>query len=120
MRQYPDIPAPNAALNTPGVKSVTGAGTGSGAAVQTNTTGSGNFGSILLYVGPGASANIVIVITFPGTPPALFISGPPGFGVITQATNGNDVTITCTGQTLTPRSAPHALAYEWANYLKAN
>jgi hypothetical protein len=118
MRQYGAVTSPNAAANTPGVKSVTGAGTGGAAAVQ--TPDSGNYGSIPVYVGPSPSADIVIVITFPGTPPALFISGPPGFGVITQATNGNDVTITCTGHTLTPRSTPHLLAYEWANYLKAN
>lgn len=119
MRQYPDITAPNAALNTPGVKSLTGAGTGSGASVQTSTTGSGNFGEVWVFAGTGAAAGGNVVITFPSTPPTLFISGPESFGVITQATNVNDVTISWTG-TLKANSRPHKIAYEWANYLKAN
>lgn len=118
MRQYGEIPAPNAAANTPAVSAVTGLGTGGGAAVQTDD--SGNYGAVLVYAGAGVATSGSIDLTYPSTPPTLFIAGREAFGTITQATVGNVVTISWTGASMIPRSTPYALAYEWANYLKAN
>lgn len=117
MRQYPDIPAPNAAANIPGVSALTGAGTGAGAAVQ--TSGGGNFGEVWIYAGTSPAAGGSVAITFPSTPPVLFVSGSPeSFGTITQATVGNVVTVSWTG-TLKNNGMPYKLSYEWFNYLSA-
>lgn len=117
VRQYPAKTSPNAALNTPRVKTVTGLGTGGGAAVQTSQTGSGNYGEIFLDVANNRATGGNVVITFPGTPPTLFIAGSEGLGTLSQGTVGNDVTITWTGQ---PKPYRHRIHYEWFNYLKAN
>lgn len=118
MRQYGAIPAPNAPANTPAVSATTGLGIGGGAAVQ--TADSGNYGNVLVYIGTSPDADLTIDLTFPDTPPELFIAGNDDFGIVTQSTDDNVVTITCTGHSLVPRSEPYSLAYEWEDYLEAN
>jgi len=118
VRQYGFVPSPLAASNTPGVSATTGLGTGGGAGVQ--TPDSGNFGDVFVYAGSGVATSGSVALTFPGTPPAMFISGDPLFGTITQATVGSVLTISWTGATLKARSTPYVLHYEWDNPLKAN
>ena len=117
MRQAYELPPWLAANNTPIVKSTSGLGVGGGASVQ--TPDSGGFGDIPVQVGSasvGAGGNIVI--TFPSTPPTLFISCSEGLVSVSQATVGNDVTITWTG---TPRiNSRQNIHYEWLDPTKSN
>lgn len=116
MRSAYELPPWLAAANTPLVKSTAGLGTGGGAGVE--TPDSGGFGAIQIQVGSNPSAGGNIVITFPGTPPTLFISGTDGLGTVTQGTVGNDVTLTWDG---TPRlNSKQRISYEWANGNSAN
>lgn len=115
MRQYGAVPSPNAAANTPKVSAVTGLGTKGGAGVQ--TADSGNFGDIYVYPDIDAATGGSVSLTFPSTPPTLFISGSEGFGTITQNTTLFVVTISWTGK---PKPYRHQLHYEWQNYTKAN
>ena len=112
MRQYGEIPPWLAALNTPSVSSTSGLGTGGGAAVQTSD--SGGFGEVLVNTGPSSSATWNVVLTFPSTPPTLFISGDDAFGPITQATVGNNVTLSGTGAKFLLTGKPYKLHYEWS------
>lgn len=112
MRNAYEPPPWLAALNTPQVKSTSGLGTGGGAGVQ--TPDSGGFGDILVYFGPGFSASGNVVIHFPNTPPTLFLSAGQTFGTITQATVGNDVTISWTAAApATTGFKAHLIHYEW-------
>jgi hypothetical protein len=116
MRQYGAIPAPNAAANTPAVSATTGLGTSGGASVQ--TPDSGNFGQINIQVGTNPSTGGSVTITFPDTPPDLFLAGSEGLGVITQETTVNDVAISWDG---TPRAnTKQTIHYEWSDYKDAN
>lgn len=112
-RAYEPIPW-LAAANTPAVSATSGLGTGGGAAVQ--TPDSGGFGDIFLYAGPGATPTGSVSLTFPSTPPALFLSAEQTFGPITQATVGNVVTISWTA--FAPKSIgggkTYFIHYEWA------
>ena len=110
-------PAPwLAASNTPAVKTTTGLGTGGGAGV--NTPDSGGFGDVILQVGSNPSAGGTVVLTFPSTPPTLFISGSEDLGTVTQATVGNNVTVTWGG---TPRlNSNQYIHYEWADTTRPN
>lgn len=108
-------PAPwLAALNTPVVTSTSGLGTGGGAAVQ--TADSGGFGDIFVYVGDDFTASGSIALTFPNTPPSLFISGDESFGPLTQATVGNVVTISWTAASFKSPSGGkrYQIHYEWS------
>lgn len=113
LSQYGKIPPVLASANTPKVKSTSNLGTGGGAAVQ--TPDSGGYGSILIYPGssPGASGNVVI--TFPSTPPTLVFYADGDIGAVTQATVGNDVTVSWTAAKMVgPNSKPYRIRYEWA------
>lgn len=108
-------PAPwLAALNTPAVSATAGLGTGGGAAVQ--TPDSGGFGDIYVYAGPNFTASGSVALTFPSTPPTLFIAGDETFGALTQATVGNVVTISWTA--FAPKSPgggkKYNIHYEWS------
>lgn len=113
MRQKGAVAPWLAASNTPAVSAVTGLGTGGGAAVQ--TPDSSGFGEILVYPGAAPSAGGSVAITFPSTPPTLFIVGDDEFGPVTQATVSKTVTITWTASHfVSKRTAPYVLHYEWA------
>jgi len=112
MRQYGIVPPWLAAANTPKVSATTGLGTGGGASVQ--TPDSSGFGSVFVYLGTGAATSGSVALTFPSTPPTLFIAGAENFGTVSQATVGNVVTISWTGATLVPSSCPKKIAYEWS------
>lgn len=111
MRQYGELPPWLAALNTPKVSAVTGLGTGGGAGVD--TADSGGFGDVSVFVGPGVLAAGSVALTFPSTPPTLFVSGDEAFGTVTQATVSNVVTISWSGGRLIPGSKAYRLHYEW-------
>lgn len=115
MRQYGEVPPWLAALNTPSVKSTSGLGTGGGAGVFSQD--SGGFGEIQVFIGPGFSANGNVVLNFPNTPPTLFISGDGAFGTLSQATVGNNVTLSWTGATFKSPGASktYRLRYEWSS-----
>lgn len=116
MRQYGEQPPWLAATNTPAVSAVTGLGTGGGAGVQ--TPDSGGFGDVPIQVGSNPSAGGSVDLTFPSTPPTLFISCSEGLVSVSQATVGNVVTITWTG---TPRlKSLQNIHYEWFDANKAN
>jgi hypothetical protein len=102
-----------AASNTPAVKSTSGLGTGGGAGMG-DVSFSGGWGNVAVYFGPGATASGNVVITFPGTPPTLFISGAGSFGPLTQATSVNDVTISWTAANPRQGSKVHNIHYEWS------
>lgn len=104
-----------AAANTPAVSAAVGLGTGGGAGLG-DTRDSSGFGSIRLVAGPGFSAAGHVALTFPNTPPTLFISGEGVFGPLTQATAGNVVTISWTAFVpASPDSAKgYFIYYEWA------
>lgn len=114
MRQYGDVPPWLAANNTPKIGTVTGLGIGGGAGIT--TPDSGGFGDIDVKVGPGFSSPITIALVFPSTPPTLFIAGDSEFGVITQATVGNTVTLTCAGASFRSPGSGQAykINYEWS------
>jgi hypothetical protein len=110
MRQYGEVPPWLAADNTPQVSAVTGLGTGGGAGVQ--TPDSSGFGRVEMQVGSNPSAGGSVALTFPSTPPTLFVSGSEGLGTVTQATVGNVVTVSWTG---TPRlKSKQHIHYEWS------
>ncbi len=114
MRMAYEPPPWLAANNTPAISAASGLGTGGGAAVQ--TADSGGFGDVNVMVGKNYSAAGSVALTFPNTPPTLFISGEDAFGPVTQATVGNVVTISWTAAHF---SAPgggklYKLHYEWA------
>lgn len=115
MRQYGDVPPWLAALNTPAVSATAGLGTAGGAAVQTED--SGGFGNVLVSVGKGFSATWSVALTFPKTPPALFVAGDDAFGPITQTTVGNVVTLSGTQATFALLGKPYQLHYEWSTSL---
>jgi|SRR5215469_8753300 len=118
MRQAVKPPPILASLNTPAVNATVGLGNG-GASVQ--TPDSGGFGEILVYAGKGALAAGSVSLTFPTTPPTLFIApGSDDFGPITQATAGNVVTISWTVAHFVQRWAPYTIHYEWTDEKKAN
>jgi hypothetical protein len=111
MRQYGILPPWLAPLNTPEVVSATGLGTGGGAAIV--TPDSGGFGTIRVYPGVGASAAGNVIITFPNTPPSLFISGDDAFGPLTQTVSGNNITIAWTTAALKANGKHATISYEW-------
>lgn len=117
MRQYGFIPAPNAAANTPAVSATENLGTGGGAGVQ--TPDSGNYGDVFVIAGVGWASEGSLVLTFPGTPPTLFIAGEEAFGTVTQETDTNDVTISWADAVFVAGNT-YRLHYEWADPLKAN
>ena len=111
--RYPFEPAPwLAASNTPSVSGAVGLGLGGAAGVQTDD--SSGFGRIRIIPGPGYTAAGNVALTFPAAPPALFIAGDEGFGVITQAAVGRVVTISWTTALLVPRHE-YAISYEWSS-----
>jgi hypothetical protein len=111
MRQYGEVPPWLAAANTPAVSATTGLGTGGGASVQ--TPDSGGFGEVFLQIGSNPSAGGSVALTFPSTPPTLFVSGSEELGTVTQATVSNVVTVTWAG---TPRlKSKQQIDYEWAS-----
>jgi len=112
MRQYGEVPPWLAAENTPAVSSVSGLGTGGSAAVQ--TTDSGGFGNVNVWIGANANASWSIVLTFPSTPPALFIAGDDAFGPITQSTSGNNVTLAGDAAKFVYTGKPLTIHYEWS------
>ena len=114
MRQFPEVPPWLATSNTPAVSATTGLGTGGGAAVQ--TPDSGGFGDVLVYPGKGAAAGGTVALTFPSTPPTLFIGADQEFGPVTQNTVGNVVTLTWTASNFPSPSGQTAyrLHYEWS------
>lgn len=114
MRQYGEVPPWLAANNTPAVGTCTGLGTGGGAGIT--TPDSGGFGDINVNVGPGVASTLTIPLVFPSTPPTLFIAGEAAFGIITQATTSNTVTLTCTGASFkSPGGGKnYKIHYEWA------
>jgi hypothetical protein len=116
MRAAYEQPPVLAAANTPAVSATTGLGTGGGASITTPF--SGGSGDVLIQVGSNPSAGGTVALTFPSTPPALFISGSEGLGTVSQATVGDVVTITWTG---TPRlGSRQSIHYEWSDPNNAN
>lgn len=115
MRQYGSVPPWLAADNTPQVSAIVGLGTGGGAAVQ--TPDSGGFGSVDVFAGPGALAAGSVALTFPSTPPTLFIAADEAFGPVTQETVDNVVTISWTAASLIARSTRYRIYYEWETSL---
>lgn len=120
MRQYGEIPAPLATIDTPQALSTSGLGTGGGASVQ--TPDSGNYGDVMITAGPSVSTSGNVVLQFANTPPTMFIAGDEGFGTITQAHDNvaKTITISWTSATLVPGSRRHRIHYEWFNSTKAN
>ena len=80
------------------------------------TSDSGGFGDIRVFIGPDFTASGSIAIVFPSTPPTLFISAEDAFGPITQATISNTVTISWTAASFKSPSATKAymIHYEWS------
>ncbi len=116
MRQYGEIPPWNATANTPAVSDTVGLGTGGGAAVQ--TPDSGGFGDIFVDVGTDPDDGGSVDLTFPDTPPDLFLSGSEGLGTIAQSTTDDVVTISWDG---TPQASTRQfIHYEWADANEAN
>jgi len=118
MRQYGEVPPWLAANNTPAVSATTGLGTKGGAAVQ--TPDSGGFGDIRVFPDSNYSASGSVAITFPSTPPTLFIAADQAFGPVTQSTLGNVVTISWTAATFPVTSngtKPFNIHYEWNSSL---
>ena len=112
LRQFGSIPQTLAANNVPVPGTVTGAGTGGGASIQIGQT-NGSQGYIEVLAGSNPSAGGSVVMAFPSTPPTLFLAASPdSFGTISQATVGNNVTVSWTG-TL-GASKRHRIAYQWA------
>ena len=111
MRQYGEVPPILATSNTPQVKATSGLGVNGCAGVDTQD--SGGFGDIDIFLGLSRTASGSVTITFPNTPPTLFISGPELFGPLTQVTVGNDVTISWTADTAIPRMKRYRIHYEW-------
>lgn len=113
MRQYGEIPPWLSTAAAPAVSSTTGLGTGGGAAVQTKD-GQG-FGEVRIYVGSNPSTGGQIILTFPQTPPVLFISGDDGFGTLTVTNNdGAHTAITVAWAAKPPPNVQLRLQYEWA------
>ncbi len=111
MRQYKEVPPWLAADNTPKCESNPAAmGTGGGCGVQ--TPDSSGFGEVDLVFGSNFEAAGDIYLTFPSTPPTLFISGAEELGTLTQSTLGNTVTIAYTGAKPIP-GVHYKLHYEW-------
>lgn len=111
MRQYGEVPPWLAAQNTPKVSACTGLGAGGAAAVQTSD--SGGFGDVLVYIGAGWNTSGSVALTFPSAPPTLFIAGGEAFGTVSQNTVGNIVTVSWINASFVPRSQPYQLHYEW-------
>lgn len=102
-----------AADNTPAVSATSGLGTGGGAGVQ--TPDSSGFGDIYVYVGAGVATSGSVALTFPNTPPTLFISADQAFGTLTQATVSDVVTISWTGAAFKSPGGgkKYNIHYEW-------
>jgi hypothetical protein len=113
MRSAYRLPPILAASNTPVVKTATGLGTGGGAYIT--TADSSGYGDIVVIPGPGYTAAGSVAITFPNTPPSLFISADEQFGAVTQATVGNVVTISWTNAKFPAPGSPQGynIHYEW-------
>ena len=112
LRQYGAIPQTLAANNVPSIGATSGIGTGGGAAVQIGQT-NGSQGYVEILAGSNPSAGGSVGMVFPSTPPTLFIAGSAdSFGVLSQATVSNTVTVSWTG-TL-PKSKRVKFAYQWA------
>lgn len=112
MRTAFSVPPILAANNIPTVKSTVGLGTGGGASCQVPSNG--GFGTVQVFCGIGALANGNVDLSFPSTPPDLFISGDEAFGTLTQSTTGNDVVIAWTGEHMIPgRAEPYILTFQW-------
>ena len=100
-----------AASNVPSVSAVTGLGSG-GAGLHTEDNGA--LGEIILRAGNGVLSSGSVAITFPGTPPALFISGDELIGNLSQSTVSKTVTISWTGAKMLPGNSLYKIAFEWA------
>lgn len=115
MRQYGEVPPWLSSAAAPAVTSTSGLGTGGGAGVFSED-GQG-FGRILVNPGKSPSASGNVVITFPATPPLLFIapSDPDDFGTFTVTNNDGahtSITLSWTGAKLVG-GKKYTIAYEW-------
>lgn len=109
-----NVPKPVASgSNVPAVKATTGLGAGGGAGVYAPEQNSG-FGAVLVYPGKNPATSGSVTLTFPQTPPTLFVSGSENFGTVSQSTVGNDVTFSWASANLTTGSPHYRLSYEWA------
>jgi hypothetical protein len=99
--------------NPPVVSATTGLGTGGGAGIAVGDDN--GFGDINVFAGPNANAAGSVSLTFPNTPPTLFISAEQSFGAITQATVSKTVTISWTNASFkSPGGKIYNIHYEWA------
>ena len=102
-----------AAANRPVVSATSGLGTGGGAGIAVGDFN--GFGDINVNAGPDCSASGSVSLTFPNTPPTLFISAEQAFGAVTQNTVSKVVTISWTAASFkSPGRKNYSIHYEWA------
>lgn len=111
LRSFGAIPQTLAANNVPAVSATTGLGTGGGASVQPGQT-NGSQGYVEVLAGSNPSTGGTVALTFPNTPPTLFIAASDGFGTLSQGAVGNVVTLTWTAKI--QASKRHRIAYQWS------
>lgn len=111
LRSFGAIPQTLAANNVPAVSATTGLGTGGGAGVQPGQT-NGSQGTVNILTGSNPSTGGTVALTFPSTPPTLFVAGSEAFGTISQGTVGNVVTLTWTAKL--QAATRHRIAFQWA------
>lgn len=95
MRQYGSVPPVLSTAQPPAVQATSGLGTDGGAGVHSRlqpSDGQGQF-SVDIVTGSNPAAGGNLSLSFPQTPPILFIAGSDEFGTITAPANtgGNNV-----------------------------
>ena len=101
-----------APVNPPIVSATTGLGTGGGAGIAVSDDN--GFGDINIQIGTVYSSSGSVALTFPNTPPTLFVSAEQSFGTVSQNTVSEVVTISWTGATFAAIGKIHTIHFEWA------
>lgn len=111
-KRFGQVPPVLAASNIPVVSGTTG---NVAAGVQLDMS-NGAKGKVRVFPAANAQASGSVALTFPNTPPTLFIASDEQLGTVTQATVGNVVTISWTGAAMIGgRQHPYHIAFMWAN-----
>jgi len=99
--------------NQPIVSATSGLGTGGGAGIAVGDDN--GFGDINVFAGPDYSASGSVSLTFPNTPPTLFISAEQAFGAVAQNTVSKTVTISWSAASFKSTGMkPYNIHFEWA------
>lgn len=111
-RQYSQVPPVLAAANVPAVSATSG---NVAAGVQLDMT-NGAKGTVQIFPNANVATSGSVALTFPSTPPTLFVGADQALGTVTQATANDVVTISWTGASMIGgRSRPYLIAFMWKN-----